>query len=141
MLQTDLDTVSELSVLANPHVEKRKYRSHIIDHLKLYPDLAFVAVHEGKVVGYVMGYTQDGKAWIDDIAVDINYQKKGIGKKLLKKELTCLKEKGAKIVIVEVHHEQSTAIPFYYKYGFRISGCMLDYFGLGHDAVILQRVL
>ena len=141
MHQNDLGVVSELSVLANPHMEKTRYKNHIVDLMKRHPDLAFVAVYSGKVVGYIMGNIEKGKSWIEDIAVDVNYQKRGIGKQLLKKELTELKKRGAKIVIAEVHHKQTPAIPFYYRYGFRISGYMLDFFGPGHDAIFLERAL
>ena len=78
---------------------------------------------------------------IEDLAVAENYQGKGIGRKLIRSELDALGARGAKIVMAEVHYQNAQAIPFYYKYGFRISGCLQDYFGIGHDAIILKLVL
>ena len=140
MREEDLETVSELAMLANPHATKEKYREHVSDELKENPDLAFVAVHGDKVVGYVQGDTRGSMTTLEDLAVANNYQGKGIGKQLLKTELEALKKKGAKIVFAEVHYKNARAIPFYYRHGFRISGFLQDYFGVGHDTIVLKLV-
>ena len=80
-------------------------------------------------------------AVLEDIAVSENWQRKGVGRKLLEKEIEMLKEKGVKIVRAEVHYECAEAIPFYYKFGFRISGFEQDCFGIGQDAIILKLEL
>jgi ribosomal-protein-alanine N-acetyltransferase len=103
--------------------------------------LAFVAVACEKVVGYVQGDTRGPMTTIEDLAVAKNYQGKGIGKQLIRSELEALEARGAKMVIAEVHYQNAQAIPFYYKQGFRISGCLQDYFGIGHDAIILKLAL
>ncbi len=53
MSELDLAEVSELAPLANPHAVREEYRKHIIEVLKENPDLSFVAVADGKVIGYV----------------------------------------------------------------------------------------
>ncbi len=141
MRRSDLDTVSELAMLANPHATKEKYRKHILDELRENPDLSFVAVENGKVVGYVQADIHNDEAVLEDIAVAEEYQVKGIGKRLLNKELKALKRKGAKIVLAEVHYKCASAIPFYYKHNFRITGFVQDFFGIGHDTIILKLVL
>jgi len=142
MREDDLPTVSELAMLANPHATKEKYREHIAAELKGNPDLSFVAAVEGKVVGYAQAEVLDNnEALLEDIAVAEEYQKKGIGKRLLSKEAMVLKQKGARIMLAEVHYKCASAIPFYYKHDFRVSGFGQDYFGIGHDAVILKKVL
>jgi len=141
MREEDLETVSELVMLANPHAAKEKYREHVVDELKENPDLSFVAVCNGRVVGYVQGDTRSPMTTIEDLAVAKGYQGKGIGKQLLSAELEALRTGGAKVVIAEVHYRNAQAIPFYYNHGFRISGCLQDYFGISHDAIILKLVL
>ncbi len=141
MSELDLAEVSELAPLANPHAVKEEYRKHIIEVLNENPDLSFVAVRDGKVIGYVKSEIFGSKAVIEDIVVDRAYQGKGVGKRLLKKELQILKRKNVKLVFAEVHYECASAIPFYYKFGFRISGFQQDYFGVGHDAIILKLEL
>ena len=42
MRETDLDVVSHLVMLANPHAVKEKYRKLILDMFKANPDLFFV---------------------------------------------------------------------------------------------------
>ena len=141
MCESDLKDVSELAMLANPHVTKEEYYKHILGELRENPDLSFVAIGNGKVVGYVQADVQNGKAELEDMAVAEEYQGKGIGKRLLDKELKALKRKGVKIVFAEVHYKCASAIPFYYKNKFRISGFVQDYFGIGHDAIILKLAL
>ena len=140
MRKSDLDVVSELAMLANPHAVKEKYYKHILDELKENPELSFVAVEDGKVVGYAQAQVYKGKAILEDIAVAEEQQRRGIGKHLLEREFKALKSKGAKIVLAEVHYKCASAIPFYYKHGFRITGFVQDYFGVGHDAIILKLI-
>ncbi|MGQ9507083.1 MAG: GNAT family N-acetyltransferase [Candidatus Bathycorpusculaceae bacterium] len=141
MCRKDLAVVSELAMLANPHATKEKYSKHILDELKENPDLSFVAVYNGKVVGYVQADLCNDEAILEDIVVDREYQGKGIGKILLNKELEALKKKKVKAVLAEIHYKCASAIPFYYKHNFRISAFRRDYFGEGHDAIILKIVL
>jgi len=141
MGEDDLKIVSELAMLANPHAEKEKYRDHILDELRSNPDLSFVAVSSEKVVGYVQGEIRGAIATLEDLAVAKEYQNKGIGTQLLNVDLEALKKRGSKIVIAEVHYRNAEAIPFYYKHGFRLSGCAQDFFGIDHDAIILKLIL
>jgi ribosomal protein S18 acetylase RimI-like enzyme len=137
----DLAEVSELALLANPHAVKEEYKKQLKDLLKNQPDLSFVAVMDGRVVGYVMAAVHDSMAVIEDIAVNKKFQGMGVGGKLLREELQVLKRKNVRLVFAEVHYKCASAIPFYYKFGFRIAGFQQDYFGAGHDAIILKLEL
>lgn len=141
MRKEDLKVVSEIAMLANPHATKEKYSKHLLEILKENPDLSFVAVCNGKIIGYVQADLYDDEAVLEDIAVEKEYQGKGIGKMLLNKELNALKKKKVKAVLAEVHYKCASAIPFYYKHNFRISAFRRDYFGEGHDAIILKLAL
>lgn len=141
MRLSDLDVVSELAMLANPHAIKKKYKKLVLGELKENPDLSFVATKNGKVVGYVLADIHDDGAVLEDIAVSEKLQGRGIGKRLLDKELIALKHKKVKTVCAEVHYKCASAIPFYYKHNFRITGFVHDYFGRGHDAIILKMIV
>jgi ribosomal protein S18 acetylase RimI-like enzyme len=141
MRLSDLDVVSELAMLANPHAMKKKYKKLILEELKENPDLSFVATEDGKVVGYILADIHDDGAVLEDIAVSEKLQGRGIGKRLLDKELMALKHKKVKTVWAEVHYKCASAIPFYYKHNFRITGSVQDYFGRGHDAIILKMIV
>jgi len=142
MRESDLDTVSELAILANPFTTKENYHKHILSELREKPDLSFVAIKKTKVVGYVQAEVRnDDEAVLEDIAVDKENQGLGIGSCLLEKCLHVLKDKGIKVVFAEVHYKCASAIPFYYKHDFRIIGVKQDRFGEGQDAVILKKIL
>lgn len=141
MIQDDLGIVSELAMLANPHATKEKYIEHLSDELKENPDLSFVALSNDKAVGFVQADVRNDISILQDIAVHRQHQRKGIGKRLLTEELQALKKKKVKVILAQVHYKCSSAIPFYYKHGFRLSGCMQDCFGFGHDAIILKLSL
>lgn len=139
--EEDLEAVLELAVLANPHATREKYREHVVDELRENPELSFVAVDGDKVVGYIQADTRGSMTTIEDIAVAKNYQGRRIGEKLLMTELEELRKRDAEIVFAEVHYKNARAVPFYYRHGFRISGFLQDYFGIGHDTIILKLVL
>lgn len=141
MRENDLKAVSELAMLANPHAVREKYTKHILNELKENRDLSFVAADKEKVVGYVQAEARNDTAVLEDIAVATNYQGKNMGKRLLARELEALKRRGAKIVLAEVHYKCASAILFCYKHDFRIVGFAQDFFGIGHDAIILKLVL
>lgn len=138
MRQEDLDTVSKLAMLANPFTTEEEYRQHLLEELMDNPDLSFVAVENNSVVGYVQADVGKTEAVLEDIAVAVENQNKGIGKKLLNEELRVLRLRKAKVVVAEVHYKCAAAIPFYYKHNFRITSFEHDYFGKGHDAIILK---
>lgn len=141
MRENDLPVVSKLSMLANPFTTREKYYEHLVEELNEFPDLSFVAIVNGKVVGYVQADDHNNEAILDDIAVDVEYQRRGIGTILLENEIDILKRKGCKTLSADVHYQCASAIPFYYRHGFRIVGFNQDHFGRGHDAIILQKFI
>lgn len=142
MIESDLDTALELAMMANPYSTKERYRQHLIERLRENSDLCFVAAKNGKVIGYASGEIKSGELGIlEDIAVFEDQQHKGVGELLLETVLKALKKKGVKVVVAEVHYKCASAVPFYYKHGFRISGFMGNYFGIGHDTLLLELVL
>jgi ribosomal protein S18 acetylase RimI-like enzyme len=142
MHESDLAVVSELAMLANPHAIKEEYCEGILKELRQNPNLSFVAVDDGRVIGYALSEVHDKKeAVLEDIAVAGHYQKKGIGSLLLNETVKTLKKSKVKMLFAEVHYKCAAAIPFYYRHGFRISGFAQDHFGMGHDAIILKLVL
>jgi len=141
MCEDNLPIVSELAMLANPHILKEEYGKRILDRLKEYPDLSFIAEDDGKVVGYVQAVVYEDEAVIGDIVVANEYQRKGIGKQLMNAMLGAIKNRKVRIILAEIHYKCASSIPFYYKYNFRITGFVQDYFGAGHDVILLRLVM
>jgi ribosomal protein S18 acetylase RimI-like enzyme len=92
-------------------------------------------------IGYAQADVHEHQGILEDIVVAKDYRGKGIGKQLLNKILRTLRRRGATTILAEVHYKCASAIPFYYRQGFRIIGFMQDYFGIGHDTIILKLTL
>ena len=138
----DLETLSMIYMLANPHANSEAIEKWTRDTLGKFPEMCYVAEVEGKVVGGVSGLRRDPDVGVvDDLAVAEEYQGMGVGSALLTRVLGEFKKAGLKVAMLEVHHLRSEAIPFYYRHGFRISGSAQDYFGVGHDAIIMRKEL
>ena len=86
--------------------------------------------NEVTILGYII-YSQDGH--LISIAVDRDYRRQGIGKKLLDKALLTSK---AKKLWAEVRRSNVVAQIFYLKLGFRVIGEVPNYYG-NEDALIV----
>ena len=138
----DLDAISIIYTLANPHANSETIKKWAEDTLKKFPKFCYVAKVEEKVVGGISGERRDYDIGaVDDLAVAEKYQGMGVGAALLRRALRELKNAGLEVVILEVHYLCSDSIPFYYKYGFRISGIVQDFFGVGQDVIIMRKEL
>jgi len=63
----------------------------------------------GRLVGVIVGTDDGRKGWLNRLAVDPDYQKKGIGRALVEECERCLRQRGRKIicVLVEDWNEKS----------------------------------
>ncbi len=90
----------------------------------------FVAVEEGKVLGYAFCIFQDTKdshvltdiktLYIDDFCVDENCRGKSVGKQLYEFVKAFAKEEGCYNLTLNVWNFAESAIPFYEKMGMQI---------------------
>ena len=82
----------------------------------------FVAEIEGAVVGYVFcEVIKEGSGntlYIDDLCVDENARKQGVGKLLIDKAGEYAKQKSCTCLMLNVWEFNENAISFYEKYGF-----------------------
>lgn len=90
----------------------------------------FLALEEKKIIGYLIGTAPfAGVSSIYWLAVNKEYQGRGIGKKLVNKFISFLKKKGAHKINLSITNRKN--IPFYEKLGFEnIHFVKKDYFGL-----------
>jgi ribosomal protein S18 acetylase RimI-like enzyme len=82
---------------------RREYWMRKISYTDIYPRPSLVAELDGKVVGFILGYVSgwefgvpDTVGWIDTIGVNPAYQRRGIGKTLIKEFINNLKRTGRK---------------------------------------------
>jgi ribosomal protein S18 acetylase RimI-like enzyme len=66
---------------------------------------------------------------------------KGVGHMLIGRCINWTMKKGTRIIYTETGKDNKTAIEFYRKRGFKITGCIPEYYRKGLDAVILVRKL
>lgn len=78
----------------------------------------FIATNEGKIVGYTKLKLANESSFLDKIYVDPDFQRKGIGKQLLKHGFQSAVASGINTMGLMVEHHNEKAINFYCKYGF-----------------------
>lgn len=83
------------------------------------PELFFVALLNGHVVGSVMAGYEGHRGWLNYLAVLPEYQGQGYGRKLVEKAIAELKRLGCLKVNLEVRKSNSPVIDFYVHLGFK----------------------
>lgn len=83
------------------------------------PDLFFVALLDGQLVGSVMVGYEGHRGWLNYLAVLPKYQKRGYGRKLVEKAIEELKKLGCLKVNLQVRNTNASVISFYKHLGFK----------------------
>ncbi len=134
--QMTIDDIPEVYKLGKSAFidEKGTNRSYVYGYWSLsqiakiaeeYLDLAYVAVDQGKIIGLILGHpsyehiTEVG--YLEWLAVDKNYRRKGIAQDLIKKNMPAFKKRGLKRLVTDVKGKnlESSSL-FKDKFGFRI---------------------
>jgi ribosomal-protein-alanine N-acetyltransferase len=98
----------------------------------------FVAVDEGKIIGYAVASMNDKEGHIISIAVDPRRRRRGIGRALLSTVTTKLSQEGVEQIHLEVRKGNIAAISFYERNGYRPSLEIPHYYPDGEDAWVLK---
>lgn len=102
----------------------------------------YVALDQGKVVGYVSGAVNAfGFGTLTVIGVDPDCFHRGIGSLLMGKMVAFWRRQGMRKVSTCVSAHNSRALVFYLKHGFTPVGYQRDHFLEGMDEVLLDRFL
>jgi ribosomal protein S18 acetylase RimI-like enzyme len=103
---------------------------------------SYVAVHAGKVVGYVSGGADPfGFGTLSVIGVDPRHFHRGVGSALIRRMMSFWRQRGMRKVSTSVSAHNSRALVFYLKHGFRPVGYQRDHYLEGMDEVLLDRFL
>lgn len=105
-----LELWSRAELSHEPH--RRDSPAAFQQQLKLYGEFTLVAEANGKVIGSLIG-THDGrKGWINRLAVNPDYQKQGIARRLIETVEQAFRSKGIEIVaaVVAVNNTPSRTI-------------------------------
>jgi ribosomal protein S18 acetylase RimI-like enzyme len=91
------------------------------------PDLFFVALLDGKVIGSIMVGYEGHRGWMNYLAVLPEHQRRGYGRKLVEKAVDELKRLGCLKVNLQVRKSNVSVVEFYKHLGFKDD----DVVGLG----------
>jgi ribosomal protein S18 acetylase RimI-like enzyme len=91
------------------------------------PDLFFVALLDGKVIGSIMVGYEGHRGWMNYLAVLREHQRRGYGRKLVEKAVDELKRLGCLKVNLQVRKSNVSVVEFYKHLGFKDD----DVVGLG----------
>ena len=99
-----------------------------------------VARDGDEVVGYAGLAVGDHEAWVQNLAVRVDRQRRGIGTRLLQALLAEADLRGAQAVLLEVAVDNATAQRMYDRYGFEPVGLRRGYYQPSNtDAVVMRR--
>jgi ribosomal protein S18 acetylase RimI-like enzyme len=97
----------------NPHLSIR-------NKLSTQPELFFVAVNDGRVVGTVMAGYDGHRGWMYSLAVDIACRRHGIGTSLVQHAEAALAARGCPKVNLQVLSAKVDVRGFYEALGYRV---------------------
>lgn len=115
---------------------ERSIESELTNPLALW----LVAVDNDRVAGYVGSQSVMGEADMMNLAVDPEYRRMGVGKKLVEKLIDALSEEAVHSLTLEVRASNAGAISLYEKMGFQQVGRRPGYYSNPkEDALILRK--
>jgi len=95
---------------------------------------------DGSLAGYAGLAVADDEAWVQNIAVRRDAQRRGIGRQLLLALLAEAERRGARNVLLEVAADNAPAQRLYATYGFEPIGIRRGYYQPSNtDALIMRR--
>jgi ribosomal protein S18 acetylase RimI-like enzyme len=83
-------------------------------------ELVMIAEYEEKVVGVIVGTIDGSRGYFYRLAVDPDYQRHGVGRKLVEALEKRFKEKGVNRVFIMVNQDNKKVIPFYHSLGYEV---------------------
>ena len=113
------DAVIDLWKKCNLVVPQNDPVEDIRRKLDFQPELFFVALLRGKLVGSIMAGYEGHRGWLNYLAVLPEYQKRGYGGKLVEKAVGELRKLGCLKVNLQVRRSNVSVIEFYKHLGFK----------------------
>jgi ribosomal-protein-alanine N-acetyltransferase len=101
--------------------------------------ICLAALHDGRLVGYLVCSRYDTVWHVMNVAVDVDHQNKGVASALLAELYERVGDEGARFTL-EVRRSNDVAIHLYEREGFRAAGLRRRYYqDNGEDALVMWR--
>ncbi len=101
--------------------------------------ICLAAVHQRRLVGYLICSRYDTVWHVMNVAVDVNHQHKGVASALLAELYERVNDEAARFTL-EVRRSNDVAIHLYEREGFRAAGLRRRYYqDNGEDALVMWR--
>ncbi len=134
----DLDRVYKLEIKLFPNPWPKSFFEN---DLRSERTIAFVVEREDSVIGYSIASWEGQRLHVTNIAVDKEYQRQGIGTKLMHKVENIAQKRGCRYVYLEVRPNNIAAINLYKNLGYTILFTRKIYYIDGDDAYVMEKEL
>ncbi len=139
MEEAHLDVVLSIEKAVFSHPWRRQDFQYALE--KEGSDCA-VALVEGQVIGYALGFQVLNEFHLADFAIHPDLQNRGLGWQLLNRLLDRLDDRVIHVVTLEVRVSNVPAIALYRKAGFQTAAIRKDYYSRPReDALVMLRAL
>jgi putative acetyltransferase len=95
-------------------------RGRIAGYLARNPRMSFIALDGSAVVGVVLGGHDGRRGYVHHLAVDDNYRRQGIGRRLVERCLLALQAEGIQKCHLFIFHENEGGIAFWQAQGWTL---------------------
>ena len=113
------DAVIDLWRKCNLIVPQNDPAEDIRKKLDFQPELFFIGLLDGKMIGSIMAGYEGHRGWINYLAVVLEFQRHGYGEQLVHKAIEELKKMGCLKVNLQVRRSNTSTIDFYKHLGFK----------------------
>jgi ribosomal-protein-alanine N-acetyltransferase len=101
-----------------------------------------VVREDGRVVGYICVWEVGDELHVTNIAVHPAARRRGIARTLLGQVMEEGRQRGVRVVVLEVRPSNVEALALYESFGFRVIGRRHGYYyDTGEDALVMEAVL
>jgi len=87
--------------------------------MKVEPELFLVGLIDGKVIASAMGGYEGHRGWVYYLAVDPEYRRQGLGRRMMEALEEKLLTKGCPKINIQIRGNNTEAVAFYDKIGYK----------------------
>jgi [ribosomal protein S18]-alanine N-acetyltransferase len=136
---SDIDVIVDIENQRLPHPWKKKYLTDELTH-----DISYFFLAEdmlsNRVAGYIIFWIIEDQIELHKIVTSEDYQRKGVGKKLLLFMLEIAGQKKVNEIFLEVRISNLEAIKFYEFFHFKLTGIRKNYYIEPQEDALIYRL-